>query len=142
MRIIIWILFWSISESKPCGNRSGLRSYWYFRTNWEGHFGVQCVWYRASTLVRYVGIPEKTYCSMAYTERSRRGDWRQKGLNFLKYIHIFLSLLLLKNIIGYTILLTSNSCIKLLYKGNLFDSKKETLYIMQIDCCVKLVQIC
>lgn len=49
----------------------------------EGHFGVQCVWYRVKALVRYVGVPEKTYCSMAYSERPRRGDRRWQEIRGL-----------------------------------------------------------
>ena len=62
------------AESESGSNGCGLWSYWNLRTNWEGIFGVQCIWYRITALVRYVGIPEKTYRSMAHSERSRRGN--------------------------------------------------------------------
>ena len=68
-------------ESESGCNGSRLRQNRNVRTNWEGHFGVQCVWYRVKALVRYVGIPEKTYCSMAHSERSRRGDRRRQKVN-------------------------------------------------------------
>lgn len=62
----------NVPESEPGCNGSWLRQNRNVRTNWEGHFGVQCVRYRVTTLVRHVGVPAKTYCSMAHSERSRR----------------------------------------------------------------------
>lgn len=73
----------NVIESESGCNGSGLWQNRNFRTNWEGHFGVQCVWYRVKALVRYVGVPEETYCSMAHFEGSRRGNWRRQEVNRL-----------------------------------------------------------
>lgn len=73
----------SIESELGC-NGGWLRQNRYVWAHWEGSVGLQCIWHRIKTLVRHACIPSKTYCSMAYTQRSRRGDaWWQKVNAFL-----------------------------------------------------------
>lgn len=79
----VWILHQnscvSFIESESGCNGRRLRQNRYFGANWEGLSGMQCNRHRVTSLVRYVSIPEKTYCSMAHFERSRRrNSWRKE----------------------------------------------------------------
>lgn len=74
---------YSSLESELGCNGGWLRQDRYVWAHWEGSVGLQCIWHRIKTLVRHACIPSKTYCSMAHTQRSRRGNaWWQK-INFL-----------------------------------------------------------